>query len=329
MLACSAAPTDSSAGSTAPSDSASSASTAPEEHLSPVVAHVNGRPLYRAFYEQSLSYIRNRLPAGQSESTVERYLRAPDDAFDRLVDDELIYQQAQTEGLVAPPDEVARELDRISEPAGGLEAFFAAMRAQGLGRLEAEEGIRKRLTIDKYIKTRLSPLAATATDEEMLNFYNKHINRFTPELWVKLYHILIRCPRDAEATVVNKSRERVNKILANIRAGESFEGMARDFSEDSSAHLGGSLGFVKKGATWPEVDAIAFSIAPGLVSDPVRTDAGFHILRVTERRGGVPDSFESVKETCRKAVLTAKQSEAIQQLTDRLRASAKIVSYIE
>ena len=135
-------------------------------------------------------------------------------------------------------------------------------------------------------------------------------------------------PSGSAPDLADKARRRAEKLLANIRAGESFESLAKEYSEDSSSLLGGAVGLVKRGATYPEFDAVMFTMKPGEVSDVIRTKDGFHILRVTEHRGGEVKPFESVKEICRNAVMTKKQAEMVAQVTAGLRSTASIVSHL-
>ncbi len=298
------------------------------KHFTEVVATVNGQPLYMSLYEQTLDYIRARLSADTRSADVERYLRARDEALDMIVNDELLYQEAQRQGLQAPDEDVAAEYMRVTRDAGGERAFLARMESQRVTRFEAIEGIRKRMTIDRYVQRSIGA-GLMASDAEALEYYNTHLDRFTPDLWVKAAHILIRLPASPDAGQVQRARERAEKILANIRAGRPFESMAREFSEDGSAESGGELGFIKKGSGPPEFEPVLFSMKPGEVSEPVRTSEGFHILKVIEKKGGTPRDFAEVKEDCRKAVLAGKQAEAIQNVVSRLRASADIESQFD
>ena len=329
---CSSAPTSEPAGTvsakTPPEAQASAPPTPPtEEHLSAVVATVNGRPLYRAFYDQSLTFMRNRLNAGQDTTTVERYINAKFEALDRLIDDELIYQEAQNEGIAVSEDNIQEEFKRASAGSGGEQRFLSIMRQQGISRFDAVEGIRRRLTINKFMRDKVMS-GITVTDEEALSFYNTNLQKFTPELWVKLFQITVLCPRSDPPARAEQARKRAAKILANIQAGEPFEAMAKEFSDDRSASVGGNIGFVKRGATYPEFDAVIFTLKPGEVSEVLRTDIGFHIVKVVERRGGTPIPFESSKEECRKAVLSQKQADAVRAIASRLRESAKIVTHL-
>jgi len=313
-----------------PSTASSPASIAldgDQEHYSSVIAEVNGQPIYSAFYEQSLSFLRARVSQGQ-QGNVEAYLRARYEALDRLIDDELIYQDAKKEGLAASDDDVRAELARATAAAGGEERFFGGMKTQRISRTDAIEGIRRRLTVNKYMRERVAS-GLTATDQEGLEYYNANIARFTPEAWVKLYQISILSPNTAGPDKAAQARQRAEKILANLQAGASFETMAREFSEDASSVNGGNIGFLKRGASYPEFDAVMFTMKPGEISPVIHTSDGFHILKVVEKRGGSPRPYEAVKEDCRNMVMTRKQAEIVRQITAHLRESASIVSHLD
>ncbi|MFQ5700350.1 MAG: peptidylprolyl isomerase [Acidobacteriota bacterium] len=290
-----------------------------EMAISDVIAQVNGKPLSRSSYEQTLNFLRKKIPRGD----VERYISATREALDLIVNDELLYQEAQRLGLTATDEAVEKEFKRVAKESGGEARFLQRLSGQGLTVEESKRRMRKHLTIDGYVRDHITA-GLTSTDEETLVYYNNHLEEFTPELWVRVQEILVRCARDANAELVEKSRERAQKIQEAIRGGESFDKMAEEFSEGENAARGGDLGFIKRGVAPPEFEAIAFSIRPGEVSDVIRSDLGFHIIRVIDRRGGKVRRFEEVKDQCRARVLKEKQQAAIQAVVSRLRATADI-----
>ncbi|MGH9869477.1 MAG: peptidylprolyl isomerase [Candidatus Polarisedimenticolia bacterium] len=294
-----------------------------------VIGEVNGKPLYKPFYTQNLDYIEERLSRDAASADIERYMNAKFEAFDMLVQDALLFEEAQRRGITVSDAEVNAEFARNVKAVGGEARFLAGLKAQGLARRHAVDGMRRKLTVNRLISEDIGR-SLTVTDAEAVSWYNEHLDRFTPERWVKASHIFIACPRDADEARVARARDHAMKILASIRGGRaSFEEMAREHSEDSTADTDGSLGRIKKGYAPPEFDAVAFSMPPETVSDPVRTDMGFHIIKVGEQTGGKPSPFEEVAESCRKAVLTRKQAAAVKELTDRLRENAKIVSNVQ
>ena len=171
-----------------------------EEHLSEVVAEVNGRKIYRAFYERSLSFMRDNLKTGKEDSSVEMYVNARADALERLVDDELIYQQAELENLGATESEIRDVYNKMVGVEGGEAQLLRKLSAERITRWEAIEAIRKKLAVDRFVRERVTPLQNVSEDEVVL-YYNQNLARFTPDLWIKLFHILTRCPADADPSL--------------------------------------------------------------------------------------------------------------------------------
>lgn len=293
----------------------------PEMALEPIVK-VNGVTVPRVLYAQTLAYLRARIPQGN----VERYLNAKFDAMESIVNDELLYQEAKRLGLEASDAAVEGSLQDAAARAGGEAAFLAAMESQGFGRKFVKETIRKRQSIDRFVQEHLLK-NVEVTEAEELEYYNKNLDRFTPETWVRVQRILVRIPPKSDAADVAVARKRADSILSLLRRGEKFETMAHEYSEDQVASMGGDLGFIKRGVASPQFDAVAFNLRPGEVSDVVEDDTGFHIIRLVERRGGEPTSFPEVKEACHERVLAQKKDLAIRAMANKLRDAATIETY--
>lgn len=106
----------------------------------------------------------------------------------------------------------------------------------------------------------------------------------TPEMVVtqtKASHILIKFN---QITTDEKAKQRIDQVASRLRQGESFEDLARAYSEDATAPQGGSLSWLSPGETVPAFEQAMDALAPGQISAPVRTQFGWHIIRVDERR---------------------------------------------
>lgn len=110
-------------------------------------------------------------------------------------------------------------------------------------------------------------------------------------------HILIEVQADASADARAAAREKAEGILKRIISGEAFDKLAREFSDDpGSAEEGGDLGFFRKGVMVPEFDTAVFSMKPGDTSGLVKSEFGFHIIRLMEVKGGRIPSFAELKD---------------------------------
>jgi peptidyl-prolyl cis-trans isomerase D len=140
---------------------------------------------------------------------------------------------------------------------------------------------------------------------------------------VRARHILIRVAAaegEEAAAAEAAARQKAERAAARIRAGEPFEKVAEELSEDpGSKASGGDLGFFARGRMVPAFDEAAFSLEPGTLSEPVRSPYGFHVLRVEEKRPAKVVSFEEAKASLARELLRAEQGrKAAEELVGKL-----------
>jgi len=144
------------------------------------------------------------------------------------------------------------------------------------------------------------------------DFYDGHPDRFNAPEKARARHILLRVPRDATEDQVSAARERAAKLRQRVLAGEDFATVAGEASEDpGSKENGGDLGFFQRGQMVKPFEDIAFGMEPGAVSDVVKTDFGFHVIKLEEKKPAESRSFEETKREIAKELLatdTAKQA---------------------
>lgn len=156
-------------------------------------------------------------------------------------------------------------------------------------------------------------------EQELRQAYEESSARFTTEEQRRASHILVQVPEDADEKVLAAAREKSEKLLQRIRAGESFEELAKEFSDDKvSAAEGGDLNFFGKGVMVPPFEEAVFALEKGQVSDLVRSQFGFHIIKLTDIRPGSKKSFEEVRSELVKQVQNRKAEEEYYALADRL-----------
>jgi peptidyl-prolyl cis-trans isomerase C len=189
-------------------------------------------------------------------------------------------------------------------------AMVAAARREGLDR-DAE--LRRRVAAyednelrDALLRREVLP---RVTDEAVRARYDRDQQGRPAEEELRARHILVNSEADARAA------------LQEIQRGASFEDVARRRSQDPAARQGGDLGFFKRGDMVPEFATAAFALQPGQVSpNPVRTQFGWHIIKVEERRRSTSPSFEEARENVRQALI----QEEVQAAVERIRGTARI-----
>ena len=133
-------------------------------------------------------------------------------------------------------------------------------------------------------------VSVPATDVQ--RFYNDNIQQYQQPEQIRASHILLETAGKDEAEV----RKRAEGILAQVKGGADFAELARKVSEDKgSAERGGDLDFFSRGRMVPEFEQVAFTLPVGQVSDLVKSQFGFHIIKVTEKRPGSTRTIDEVR----------------------------------
>lgn len=164
---------------------------------------------------------------------------------------------------------------------------------------------RDRLLMDSLLATEGK---AAVTDEAMKKVYEEATKQVSGEKEVRARHILVPTEEEAKA------------IKAELEKGADFAKLAKEKSKDPGAADGGDLGFFTKEQMVPEFSAVAFALEPGKISDPVKSQFGWHIIKVEEARDRKPPDFEQVKGQIQNFVVRKAQADYV----TKLRAEAKV-----
>ena len=152
---------------------------------------------------------------------------------------------------------------------------------------------------------------------DIQRYYNDNIQQYqTPER-VRASHILLNTGGKDEAAV----RKQAEELLAKIKGGADFAALAKQYSEDQGTKdKGGDLDFFPRGQMVPEFEKVAFELQPGQVSDLVKTQYGFHIIKVVEKQAGTTQTLDQVRAQIQQ---TLAAQIADRQITDRARDLAE------
>ena len=136
--------------------------------------------------------------------------------------------------------------------------------------------------------------AFTPTDLDIQSYYDNNLDRYTEPTTLRASHILLRTTGEDTAAV----QAQAEAIVAEARAGADFAALALEHSQDEGTKaLGGDLGEIAPGQLPPEFENAAFALEQGQVSDPVTSIIGIHVIKATEKTGGVSQTLESVRAT--------------------------------
>ena len=164
---------------------------------------------------------------------------------------------------------------------------------------------RNRLLMDSLLA---SEGKAATTDEAMKKVYEEASKQISGEQEVRARHILVETEDEAKG------------IVEELKKGADFAELAKKKSKDPGASDGGDLGFFTKEQMVPEFSAAAFALEPGKISDPVKSQFGWHVIKVEEKRNRKPPDFDQVKGQIETYVTRKAQAEYV----GKLREAAKV-----
>lgn len=161
------------------------------------------------------------------------------------------------------------------------------------------------------------------TDADMENYYTQHELDYRVPDRVKVSHILLKTTGE-NAQQQQQTLQLAEKVLAEVKAGGNFADLAKKYSQDpGSAAKGGELGWIQRGQTVQAFENAAFSMQPGQISNLVKTEYGYHIIKVEAKQTAHLQSFDEVKAPIQ-AIL---EKQALQDAQNAL--SAKIQSELK
>jgi peptidyl-prolyl cis-trans isomerase C len=154
---------------------------------------------------------------------------------------------------------------------------------------------------------------AAASEAEMKKLYDDSVKKMTPEQEVHARHILV------------ESEEKAKEVIAKLKAGGDFTALAKEFSKDAGASEGGDLGFFAKDQMVPEFAEAAFKLGKGELSAPVKTQFGWHVIKVEDKRERPVPAYEQIKDQIEAYIVRRAQTDLVM----KLRGAAKIERLIQ
>ena len=157
--------------------------------------------------------------------------------------------------------------------------------------------------------------AVDVSDEKLRAYYDQHKDEFQAPEERRVRHILVQVAEGADEAAVAAAKAKIEDIAKRLASGESFESLAREFSDDpGSKEQGGDVGWISPGLMAKAFEEEAYKLEAGKVSKPVRTPFGFHLLEVTDIKSGGEGSFDALHDKIETAY---RRNQAEQMLFDK------------
>ena len=240
------------------------------------------------------------------------------------VSDNAVREAYRTQGTKVKFDYAVISADDLSKTINPtdaeLQAFFKANQARYANAIPETRKIQ-------YVAFDASNLPGgkpQITDAEVQAYYNQHKDEYLVKDQVKVRHILIAVPQGADSKTDAAAKAKAEDLLKQIKSGGNFAELAGKYSDDpGSKTQGGELGWLDRGKTVPEFDKVAFSLAPGQTSDVIKTQFGYHILQVEDKKTAHERPLDEVKPEIVPVLEQQKAGAAEQTFATQLAADAK------
>jgi peptidyl-prolyl cis-trans isomerase C len=286
------------------------------------VAVVDGEKISKAQLTEAFDRAVQMTGVKAADLSAEQKTEGYRQILDELITEKLVSKASA--GVEVPQSEIDAQIAKIKAQFPSEEDFNKQLAHVGQTPEQLSEAIKKMLQQQKWLESQIAG-KTEVTEEEAKKFYETNKAEFEQPETVKASHILFRVSKDDPEDVVNKKLEAAKTAETRAKKGEDFGALAKELSEEPGAkESGGDLGFFPKDRMVPEFAEVAFSQKVGDISDPVRTQFGWHVIKVVDKKAAGTVPFDEVKTQLIAYLKAKKQEEAAQALLKSLRSSAKI-----
>lgn len=302
-----------------------------------VAATVNGRPVT---YTQLEHAIAAQFPNAPLKATADQTTQLRLETLRALIDNEILLQRAEKEGLLASDADVDAKFNEEKAPYT-QEQFQKLLDQRKMSVADLKAQIRRDLSVQKLFNKEIGS-HISISDSDVAAFYNANKSSFNlAENKVHLAQILVTPTPDSnvnnlkndKAQTDQQARSKIQTIEMRVHQGEDFATVAQNYSEDANtAPNGGDLGFVGESALEkvnPELKRVILDMTPGQVSPVLHTPEGYRIIKLISKEpaGQRQLSDPRVQEEIRQGLFQAREQVLRSAFYEVARSEAKVVNY--
>lgn len=301
-----------------------------------VAATVNGRPITYTELDRTIAA---QFPNAALKSNPDQKTAVRLEALRTLIDNELLLQRAEKEGLLASDADVEARFNEL-KVTYTQEQFQKLLDQRKMSVADLKTQIRRELSVQKLRNKEIGS-HISISDADVAAFYNANRGSYNlPEARVHLAQILVTPAPDPNISNLKndkaqndqQARNKIQTIDLRIRQGEDFAMLAQSYSEDQWAANGGDLGFVPESAldkANPELRKMILGMTPGQVSPVIHTPEGYRVIKLISKEpaGQRELSDPRVQEEIRQGLFQQKEQVLTAAFYEVARSEAKVVNY--
>lgn len=245
--------------------------------------------------------------------------------LNQMIEDRLVFQEAKVRGLTVNEGETDAMVEEAKRRFPSEKEFEASLSSQRYSLAELRESFSRQILIRKLHDLEVRS-HVVVSPREIEDFYKNRKPELAEEEKIKIRSITLRKSKEAEEKGLSDeaAKQKLESIEKRVRAGESFEALAREFSEDARAKEEGLVGWVRRGETLPAIEENLFKLQAGAVSPLLETPQGYHLFKIEEKAVSQVPSLEEVREKIREMIFREKAEKRFKEWMNQLKARAFI-----
>ena len=293
--------------------------------LPEVVATVNGKDITRTQLQDIFNAAVQSSGMNVADLSSAQQLGGYTQLLNDLIDRQLLLDAASKEEITS--EDVEAEIKKFKSQFPDEAIFDTQMKQAGMTPEKLQSDVREELKIRRWMESQVK--TSDVTDADAKSFYESNLKEFEQPETVKASHILFMVDADAAPEVVKEKQEAAQKAATRAKGGEDFATLAKELSEEPGAkESGGDLGFFPKDRMVPEFANAAFAANLNDISEPVKTQFGWHVIKVTDKKAAGTVPFDEVNNQITSYLKSTRQREAVQKVMKDLKDSAKIQTFL-
>lgn len=288
-----------------------------------IVANVNGEIILLSDVRKQMDLARRFASSQDGAGGIDISERK---ALTSMIEEKIIARYATENNVVVKEGEIDQAIDRVLESNKiKFDELEKALTAQGMTIEKYRERLREQMLIQKI--TGMEITGVNVSEEDARAYYRRNKKKFLepPEEKIKVSHIVLLASEESDPAHFQQAERKIKELLKKIRSGADFAEVAKRESQDGAALNGGDLGWFKKGMMVKAFEDAAFSLKKGEVEGPVRTQYGFHIIKVTDRITPKAAPYDEVEEE----VMAMLRRELFERKRDKWMERLRSQAYIE
>ncbi|WFA09919.1 peptidylprolyl isomerase [Tissierella sp. Yu-01] len=236
-----------------------------------------------------------------------------DQVLNALISEKIIELEIEKQNIELTDEEIEAEFAEMKEYYGGEEEFNDALTYFGYNL----EDIKQNIVINLQLEKLLEPYIEI-TEDEMKNYFDTNKSYLNEEEQVKASHILV------------ETKEEADEVKTKLDGGADFADLAKEYSKDTAnSSMGGDLGYFGKGKMVAPFEEVAFALGINEISDPVKTDFGYHIIKVEDHKEAKEAVYEEHKDNIKDSIFQQKMGDAYNEWYQEKVVEYKIINYID